>query len=86
MSDGTILKADKDFTPETDKAIPEAEKLAEVYLYHLIGHNVSLLTIRLLEWQSTTGNRPPSCAREADPPSLRLAFDLKITRSDRDNM
>ena len=31
MSDGTILKADKDFTPETDKAIPEAEKLAEVY-------------------------------------------------------
>jgi hypothetical protein len=30
MSDGTILKAEKDFTPEVDKAIPEAEKLAEV--------------------------------------------------------
>ena len=30
MSDGTILKAEKDFTPEVDKAIPESEKLTEV--------------------------------------------------------
>jgi len=29
MSDGTILKADKDFTKEVDVAIPEAEKLAQ---------------------------------------------------------
>lgn len=30
MSDGTVLKAEKDFTKEVDKAIPEAEKLAQV--------------------------------------------------------
>lgn len=27
---GEVLKADKDFTKETDKLIPEAEKLAKV--------------------------------------------------------
>lgn len=30
MSDGSIIKADKDFTKEVDAALPEAEKLAEV--------------------------------------------------------
>ena len=30
MSDGSIIKADKDFTKEVDVAIPEAEKLAQV--------------------------------------------------------
>jgi len=30
MSDGTIIKAEKDFTKETDAAIPEAERTAEV--------------------------------------------------------
>jgi 26S proteasome regulatory subunit N5 len=30
MSDGTILKATKDFSKEVDAAIPEAEKLAQV--------------------------------------------------------
>ncbi len=30
MSDGTVLKAEKDFTKEVDAATPEAEKLAEV--------------------------------------------------------
>ena len=30
MSDGSIIKADKDFTKEVDAGIPEAEKLAEV--------------------------------------------------------
>ena len=30
MSDGTILKADKDFTKEVDAALPEAEQLAKV--------------------------------------------------------
>lgn len=29
--DGTIIKADKDYTKEVDAAIPEAEKLAQVY-------------------------------------------------------
>lgn len=29
MSDNTILKADKDFTKDTDKLIPEAETLAQ---------------------------------------------------------
>lgn len=32
MSDGTILKADKDFTKEVDALIPEAQKLAQVGL------------------------------------------------------
>jgi 26S proteasome regulatory subunit N5 len=31
MSDGSILKATKDFSKEVDAAIPEAEKLAQVY-------------------------------------------------------
>lgn len=36
MSDGSIIKAEKDFTKETDAAIPEAEKLAEVQTsFHL---------------------------------------------------
>lgn len=30
MSDGTIKKADKDFTKDADKLIPEAEALAKV--------------------------------------------------------
>lgn len=30
MSDGTILKADKDFTKEVDALLPDAEKLAKV--------------------------------------------------------
>jgi hypothetical protein len=30
MSDGTILKAEKDFTKDADKLIPEAEALAKV--------------------------------------------------------
>ena len=47
---------------------------------------VFLLTRCLSEWQSTTSNRPPSCARETDSPSLRLAFDFEITSGDRDDM
>ena len=30
MSDGRILKPDKDFSKDADKQIPEAEKLAKV--------------------------------------------------------
>ena len=30
MSNGAVLKADKDFTKEVDAAIPEAEKLGSV--------------------------------------------------------
>ena len=30
MSDGTIVKADKDFTKEVDAALPEAEQIAKV--------------------------------------------------------
>ena len=37
MSDGRILKPDKDFSKEADKQIPEAEKLAKVWL--LPDHN-----------------------------------------------
>ena len=31
MSDGTIIKADRDFSKEVDAALPQAEKLAEVH-------------------------------------------------------
>jgi 26S proteasome regulatory subunit N5 len=31
MSDGQILKPDKDFSKEVDKQLPEAEELAKVY-------------------------------------------------------
>jgi len=30
MSDGAIIKADKDFTKDVDKQLPEAEQLAQV--------------------------------------------------------
>lgn len=30
MSDGSIVKADKDFTKEVDAALPQAEKIAKV--------------------------------------------------------
>ena len=30
MSDGQVLKADKDFSKEVDKQLPEAEQLAQV--------------------------------------------------------
>lgn len=33
--DGSIIKADKDFTKEVDAAIPEAEKLAQVSIQYL---------------------------------------------------
>jgi 26S proteasome regulatory subunit N5 len=32
MSDGQILKPDKDFSKEVDKQLPEAEQLAQVRL------------------------------------------------------
>jgi len=32
MSDGVVLKADKDYTKEVDKQIPEAKELAKVRL------------------------------------------------------
>ena len=35
MSDGRILKPDKDFTKEADKQIPEAQELAKVASMHL---------------------------------------------------
>lgn len=31
---GSIIKADKDYSKEVDKAIPEAEQLAKVCLHH----------------------------------------------------
>jgi len=33
MSDGQILKPDKDFSKEVDKQLPEAEQLAQVCRY-----------------------------------------------------
>jgi hypothetical protein len=31
MSDGTVLKADKDFSKDVDKLLPEAEELSKVW-------------------------------------------------------
>jgi len=32
MSDGQVLKPDKDFSKDVDKQLPEAQELAKVYL------------------------------------------------------
>ena len=32
MSEGTIFKAEKDFTKDVDKLIPEAQELAKVWV------------------------------------------------------
>ena len=34
MSEGQILKPDKDFSKEVDKQLPEAEALAQVHQYY----------------------------------------------------
>jgi hypothetical protein len=34
MSDGQVLKPDKDFSKEVDKQLPEAEQLAQVCLLY----------------------------------------------------
>ncbi len=36
MSDGTVLKAEKDFTKDVDKLLPEARELASVRLFNLL--------------------------------------------------
>jgi len=36
MSDGQILKPDKDFSKEVDKQLPEAEQLAQVCHYLIL--------------------------------------------------
>jgi 26S proteasome regulatory subunit N5 len=37
MSTGQVLKADKDFSKETDKVLPEAQELAKVRVSHIRG-------------------------------------------------
>ena len=41
MSDGQILKPDKDFSKEVDKQLPEAEELAKVYMGALLAVNIN---------------------------------------------
>ena len=43
MSDGQILKPEKDFTKEADKQIPEAEELAKVI--NVAGYNDKVVLI-----------------------------------------
>jgi len=38
MSDGTVLKADKDFTKDVDKLLPEAQSLAKVFLLVFVNY------------------------------------------------
>lgn len=54
MSDGKILKPDKDFSKEVDKQIPEAQELAKV-VYPLVNALETLLIIRVLgQYSSST--------------------------------
>jgi hypothetical protein len=44
MSDGQVLKPDKDFSKEVDKQLPEAEQLAQVcYDIKLLKFNADIL-------------------------------------------
>jgi len=36
MSDGKLIKPDKDFSKEVDKQLPEAEELAKVHHYSFL--------------------------------------------------
>lgn len=42
MSDGRIVKPDKDYSKEADKQIPEAQELAKVVLLDLLRKKKSL--------------------------------------------
>jgi 26S proteasome regulatory subunit N5 len=46
MSSGEVLKADKDFSKETDAAIPEAEKLGAVRVKRSRNSNIANSNIR----------------------------------------
>lgn len=84
--DGSIIKADKDYTNEVDAAIPEAEKLAQVPLLLLI-HLHPLTNPDPLAVRPTAAlNGQTHGAREANTPILRPPLDVAITRRHRDNM
>jgi hypothetical protein len=58
MSEGQILKPDKDFSKEVDKQLPEAEQLAQVH------ENDTPVYTDLAEADSNA-EKCPSCHREA---------------------
>jgi 26S proteasome regulatory subunit N5 len=47
MSDGQVLKPDKDFSKEVDKQLPEAESLALVFRDDLIMFQMKLILLFL---------------------------------------
>lgn len=56
MSDGRILKPDKDFSKEADKQIPEAQELANVTFLVARGSNAHRLLTGVLD-QCSSSNR-----------------------------
>lgn len=56
MSDGRILKPDKDFSKEADKQIPEAQELANVTFLVARGSNAHCLLTGVLD-QCSSSNR-----------------------------
>lgn len=77
-SDGTILKADKDFTKEVDAALPEAEKTAQVRKYEAPYHVI--IADSVIEWTDTASHRQAAQLGETDSPSLRSPLYLAHPR------
>lgn len=63
MSDGRIVKPDKDYTKEADKQIPEAQELAKV-AYYTVFHCEYVQSNFL--GQCTRSYREASCSGKAD--------------------
>lgn len=79
--DGSIIKADRDYTKEVDAAIPEAEKIAQVRTYHL--HDSEDYTDSSIEWTNTAGSRQAAQSREADTTIIRSPIHIAPPRSNR---
>lgn len=48
MSDGAVLKAEKDFTKDVDKLLPEAQELAHVRSMAFLRKIILMLLCRLM--------------------------------------
>lgn len=58
MSDGRILKPDKDFSQEVDKQIPEAQELAQVVgLFPLATESLLIYSLRVTFKQQSKNSR-----------------------------
>jgi hypothetical protein len=67
MSDNQIIKAEKDFSKDADKLIPEAETLAQVHCGDDVAWICVLISIH--SDQSPRCHRQAACLGEANTPS-----------------